>query len=104
MKTLEELQRWFGSEKRGCGPVRWNNPTGGFFVNVEVPFVVDNDALVRSAEKWGVIWTPMSYFYPGRSGGHRELRLAFSSLSEAKIEEGMGRFAAFVASESGRPI
>lgn len=101
-RTLDELRRRFENKADQWSTVRWNSPTGGFFVSLEVPFVVDDEALVRSAEQWGVIWTPMSYFYPGRKGGHRELRLAFSSLSEAEIEEGIGRLATFVASESER--
>jgi (S)-3,5-dihydroxyphenylglycine transaminase len=29
-----------------------------------VTFKADNAALARSAEDFGVIWTPMTYFYP----------------------------------------
>ena len=40
------------------------SPSGGFFLTMHVPFRADNAALARSAEDFGVIWTPMSYFYP----------------------------------------
>lgn len=82
--------------------VSWNRPSGGFFLVVRVPFETDDAALVRSTEKFGVIWTPMAYFYPG-GGGERALRLSVSYLSAAEIEEGVARLARFIRAEAGAP-
>jgi (S)-3,5-dihydroxyphenylglycine transaminase len=65
---------------------------------VDVPFPVDNAALVRSARQFGVIWTPMSYFYP-EGGGGNGIRLSISYLSEAEIVEGVTRLARFIDAE-----
>ncbi|MET9692976.1 aminotransferase class I/II-fold pyridoxal phosphate-dependent enzyme [Streptomyces sp. NPDC006514] len=97
--TLEQLDRQFtaaGLPERG---VTWNRPSGGFFLAVRVPFDVDNDVLLRSAKEFGVIWTPMAYFYPG-AGGERTIRLSFSYLSHPEIEEGIRRLAAFLCAET----
>ncbi|GAA4231074.1 hypothetical protein GCM10022254_27320 [Actinomadura meridiana] len=93
--TLRELERQFPP---GRLDVTWNAPAGGFFLTFNVPFRADNAALTRSAERFGVIWTPMSYFYPD-GGGERALRLSISYLSDEEITEGVARLARFVASE-----
>ncbi|QIS12780.1 hypothetical protein [Nocardia arthritidis] len=79
--------------------VAWNEPKGGFFLSLRVPFLADNAALSRSADRYGVIWTPMSYFYPG-GGGERTIRLAFSYLTPAEITDGVARLAEFVEAEA----
>ena len=79
--------------------VRWNEPDGGFFLTMRVPFRADNAALARSAEDFGVIWTPMSYFYP-HGGGEHSIRLSVSYLSEEDITEGITRLASFIEAES----
>jgi (S)-3,5-dihydroxyphenylglycine transaminase len=78
--------------------VRWNRPTGGFFLAVTVPFAADNAALVRSAEDHGVLWTPMSYFYPA-GGGENGIRLSVSYLTPEQIDEGVERLAGFITAE-----
>lgn len=100
--TLRELERNFPEGERSALGIRWNEPSGGFFLAVDMPFDTDNSALVRSAEEFGVIWTPMSYFYPGGGGG-RSLRLSVSYLSHQEIEEGIERLARFVKAQTGRP-
>jgi (S)-3,5-dihydroxyphenylglycine transaminase len=75
--------------------VSWNAPSGGFFVRMRLPVVVD-DALVEvSAREFGVLWTPMVHFYLGGVFSH-ELRLSCSYLTPAQIEEGAQRLGAFV--------
>ena len=66
--TLRQLERCFPADRRAALGVRWNTPDGGFFLTMRVPFRADNAALARSAEEFGVIWTPMSYFYPSGGG------------------------------------
>lgn len=82
-----------------CG-VRWNVPDGGFFVVVTVPFMADNEALVRCANQYRVLWTPMSYFYLD-GGGRHQLRLSCSYLSLGEIEEGIRRLGDFIVAQTG---
>jgi len=99
--TLRELERCFPASRRAELGVRWNRPDGGFFLTMQVGFPADNAALTRSAERFGVIWTPMSYFHPDGGGG-RSLRLSISYLTLPDITEGVARLARFVESETRR--
>jgi (S)-3,5-dihydroxyphenylglycine transaminase len=101
--TLRQLERCFPVDRRAALGVRWNTPDGGFFLTMRVPFRADNAALARSAEEFRVIWTPMSYFYPGgEGGGEYTIRLSVSYLSEGEITEGIIRLARFIEAEAGR--
>nr|ALK27904.1 putative hydroxyphenylglycine aminotransferase/hydroxymandelate oxidase fusion protein [Streptomyces sp. DSM 11171] len=100
--TLHNLDRHLPAARRADLGVRWNEPTGGFFLTVTVPFRADNEALARSAENFGVIWTPMNYFYP-QGGGHHGIRLSTSYLTPAEIEEGTARLARFIETECAQP-
>jgi (S)-3,5-dihydroxyphenylglycine transaminase len=83
-------------ERLGRAPgVRWNRPEGGFFLTVRLPFAFDDDCLQACARDYGVIVCPMSFFAlsPGRES---QVRLSFSYVTEAQIEEGIARFARFV--------
>ncbi|MEY9849485.1 (S)-3,5-dihydroxyphenylglycine transaminase [Streptacidiphilus sp. BW17] len=97
--TLEQLATHFPEVERAALGVRWNEPSGGFFLAVNVPFRADNAALERSAEEFGVIWTPMSYFNP-QGGGERSLRLSVSYLTHAQIADGIGRLARFIRAQA----
>jgi (S)-3,5-dihydroxyphenylglycine transaminase len=99
--TLRQLDRCFPVARRAALGVRWNQPSGGFFLTVRVPFTVDNAALARSAEDFSVIWTPMSYFYPC-GGGDDTIRLSISYLTETEITEGISRLARFIEAEANR--
>ena len=101
--TLRQLDLCFPATKRDALGVRWNEPDGGFFLTMRVPFHADNAALARSAEDFGVIWTPMSYFYP-QGGGDRSLRLSVSYLSEEDIANGINRLASFIEAEAKRKV
>jgi (S)-3,5-dihydroxyphenylglycine transaminase len=93
--TLQQLEECFPEDERAALGVKWNKPAGGFFLALSVPFRADNAALVRCAEEFGVIWTPMSYFYP-QGGGEHTLRLSVSYLTHEQIAEGIARLARFV--------
>jgi DNA-binding transcriptional MocR family regulator len=54
------------------------------------------ELLEVSARRYGVLWTPMSFFYPD-GGGETAIRLACSALGPADIREGVRRLAEFVA-------
>ncbi|MEV6648023.1 PLP-dependent aminotransferase family protein [Amycolatopsis sp. NPDC051371] len=80
----------------GSGPdVRWTVPSGGFFVVLEVPVAADEKLLELSAERYGVLWTPMSFFYT--DGGTNALRLSCSAVEPGRIGEGVTRLARLLA-------
>lgn len=104
-RTLDRLDECLPPARRAALGVRWNQPSGGFFLAVTVPFRADNAALARCADEFGVIWTPMSYFYPdGPTGpdgaGDHGIRLSISYLTHEEITEGIARLARFVEAES----
>ncbi len=100
--TLRQLDRCFPAERRAAVGVRWNEPDGGFFLTMRVPFTAGNAALERSAENFGVIWTPMSYFYP-HGGGDHSIRLSVSYLTQEEIVDGITRLAHFIDAEAKSP-
>ncbi|WP_426511620.1 PLP-dependent aminotransferase family protein [Dactylosporangium sp. McL0621] len=75
--------------------VRWNSPGGGFFVVCDVPVDASEELLEVSAREYGVLWTPMRFFYVGAGGTHA-LRLSCSALEPDRIEEGVRRLAALL--------
>jgi (S)-3,5-dihydroxyphenylglycine transaminase len=79
------------------GPrVGWNVPGGGFFAVLDVPGLrADEDLLEVSAREYGVLWTPMSFFYTHGGGAHA-IRLSCSWLEPAQIEEGVARLARLI--------
>nr|ACJ61003.1 TEG20 [uncultured soil bacterium] len=89
--TLGELTRRLGA----CPGVTWNTPTGGFFITVTVPFVVDDELLEHAARDHGVLFTPMHHFYGGKDG-FNQLRLSISLLTPELIEQGVSRLAELV--------
>jgi (S)-3,5-dihydroxyphenylglycine transaminase len=87
MRTLlAALEREFGGDRR----MSWNTPSGGFFAVLNVPFRADEALLEVSARDYGVLWTPMSFFY-GAGGGEKGIRLSCSALEPPRIEEGVRR-------------
>ncbi|WP_179079204.1 PLP-dependent aminotransferase family protein [Streptomyces rectiverticillatus] len=86
-----------GLEKRlgGVPGVSWNIPDGGFFVVLTVPFTADDALLQHSAVRHGVLWMPMSHFHTGEAARHR-MRLSFSWLTPARIDEGLDRLDALI--------
>ncbi|GIH19610.1 aminotransferase-like domain-containing protein [Rugosimonospora africana] len=88
---LDALDRYLPA---GLG-VRWNVPAGGFFAVLTVPAhgpAADVDLLETSARDYGVLWTPMGFFYPD-GGGSRALRVSCSALCPADLDEGVRRLA-----------
>lgn len=87
------LERAFAG--RLAGAVRWNRPQGGFFLTVDLPFEFTGECLEAAARDYGVVCCPMTFFAlsPGRE---RQVRLSFSYVTPAQIEDGVARFARFV--------
>jgi len=98
---LTGLEQHFPAERRRALGVDWNQPDGGFFLTVNVPFLADAKALERSARNFGVLWTPMGDFYPD-GGGDSQLRLSCSALSPEQITEGVSRLAAFITEQAAQ--
>jgi len=71
---------------------RFTPPTGGYFLWVDLPDTVDVDALFAAALERGVVFVKGTGFL--LDGGRHSLRLAFSGVSAAEIDEGVTRLAA----------
>ncbi len=94
--TLAALEEKIGKYRNTwSGGIRWTKPRGGFFIKITVPFEVDHDAVAEGAEKFGILFIPMRFFYL-KEGGEREIRLTFSNLSLEKISEGIGKLADYL--------
>jgi 2-aminoadipate transaminase len=76
--------------------VRWTRPEGGFFSWLTLPEGGDAVDLARRAVERGVGVVPGSPFYPDGRGGDN-VRLSFSTVDEALIDEGIERLAGLVA-------
>jgi 2-aminoadipate transaminase len=77
--------------------VRWTQPRGGFFTWLTLPDGGDGVDLASRAVERGVGLVPGSPFFPdGRGGGN--VRLAFSLVDEALIDDGIERLASLVMS------
>jgi (S)-3,5-dihydroxyphenylglycine transaminase len=98
---LDALERHLGPRGKSPYQVTWNMPQGGFFVRLQTPFIVDEAMLQLSAERHGVLWTPMANFMLGGAQS-RELRLSCSYLNRDQIEEGVRRLARFIEDANGR--
>ncbi|MCM4083117.1 aminotransferase-like domain-containing protein [Paractinoplanes hotanensis] len=96
-----ELTRLFPPADRERLGVSWNDPAGGFFIALTVPFPAGPEALARCAEEFGVLWTPMRYFHAD-TAGDRVIRLSISCLDRDQVITGAERLAAFVRDEDER--
>jgi 2-aminoadipate transaminase len=88
-RTLAALER--------CMPpaARWTRPQGGFFSWLTLPKGVDAADLARRAVERGVGIVPGPVFFPdGR--GRDNVRLSFSLVGEALIDDGIERLASLV--------
>jgi 2-aminoadipate transaminase len=75
--------------------VEWTTPQGGFFSWLTLPDGSDGDDLARRAADNGVAVVPGTLFFPDGRGG-ANVRLSFSMVDEAVIDEGVERLAALV--------
>jgi (S)-3,5-dihydroxyphenylglycine transaminase len=91
---LAALDRHVGPQAALLG-VSWNRPKGGFFVRMRLPVTADEALLTACGSQYGVLWTPMRNFYLG-DGGHFEIRLSCSYLTDEEIDEGVCRLARFL--------
>jgi 2-aminoadipate transaminase len=75
--------------------VEWTRAEGGFFSWLTLPGT-DGTALAASAAEAGVGITPGALFYSDGSGAEN-VRLSFSMVDEALIDDGVERLASLVA-------
>jgi 2-aminoadipate transaminase len=73
---------------------RWTTPQGGFFSWLTLP-ALDTTELARRAVEQSVGIVPGSLFFPDGRGAD-SVRLSFSLVDEAQIDEGIERLAALV--------
>jgi len=76
---------------------RWTSPQGGFFSWLTLPNGGDAADFARRAVERGVAVVPGSLFFPDGRGGDN-VRLSFSLVDEAVIDEGIERLASLVKS------
>ena len=93
---LDALDRYFPEPTRTDLGIRWNVPSGGFFAVLDVPLRADEKLLEISAREYGVLWTPMSFFYTDGGGSHA-IRLSCSYLEPAQIDDGVRRLSRLVS-------
>ena len=82
--------------------VSWTEPHGGFSLLLTLPIGLTATALLPAAVERGVAFTPgPAFFIDG--GGERTLRLAFSSVAAARIDEGVRRLAEAIKAARRQP-
>jgi DNA-binding transcriptional MocR family regulator len=77
--------------------VTWSHPEGGFFVWVTLPDGFAADKLLPSAAAGGVAFLPGAWFYPRGQEVRNSFRLNYSTLPEARIQEGVRRLGRVVS-------
>jgi DNA-binding transcriptional MocR family regulator len=81
--------------------VSWTRPEGGFYVWMTLPEGADSEALLRRAiEREKIAFVAGPPFFADAGRGRRHLRLSFSFLPAAQIEEGVRRIASAVAAST----
>jgi 2-aminoadipate transaminase len=89
-------------ERRMPPDVSWTRPRGGFFSWLTLPGI-DGAELARRAVEQGVAIVPGAPFFPD-SRGSDNVRLSFSKVDDARIDEGIERLAGLVAAMGGRRL
>jgi 2-aminoadipate transaminase len=84
-------ERMLAALERSMPPgASWTRPQGGFFSWLTLPDDCDAADLARQAVEQGVGIVPGTLFYPDGRGGDK-VRLSFSMVDEASIDEGIER-------------
>jgi (S)-3,5-dihydroxyphenylglycine transaminase len=95
---LAALDEHFPAPVRERLGVSWNRPSGGFFAVLDVAIPADVALLELSAERYGVLWTPMSFFYT--DGGTHAIRLSCSALEPERIADGVHRLSRLLTDQT----
>ncbi len=94
IRELEQATRKVLDEQGPQG-VRFSRPSGGLFLWVELPPHLDARELLRRSLERDVAFVPGGGFYP-KGNKENTLRLSYSSMPVARIEEGIRRLATAV--------
>ncbi|WP_024616545.1 aminotransferase-like domain-containing protein [Pseudomonas kilonensis] len=92
---LECLEREFPFKVGAQRAVSWNHPAGGFFINVQLPFVFGYSEMRECARLFKVIVFPTSLFSL-MNEATTQVRLSFSNATTSQITQAIGRFRAYV--------
>ena len=92
---LHALDIYFPSTEYWVKGIKWNRPSGGFFLTLTLPFDLTDDDLVDSATKYKVLWTPMKYFFL-EDGASKDIRLSYSYVTPEQIRLGIESLSKFV--------
>jgi (S)-3,5-dihydroxyphenylglycine transaminase len=95
-RNLQAMAEALQTRLGGLGDVvKWNRPSGGFFLTIDLPFEFKQEDVARCASEYQAIVMPLSFF--ALTADHdRSVRLAFSNLSPERIEVGINRFADYI--------
>ncbi len=88
-RMLAALARWMPEG------ARWTRPEGGFFSWLTLPVGADSVELARRAAERGVGIVPGTLFFTDGRGADT-VRLSFSMVGEAQIDEGVERLASLL--------
>ena len=92
-RMLAALERWMPEG------AHWTRPEGGFFSWLTLPDGADSVDVARRAAERGVAIVPGTLFFPdGR--GTDTVRLSFSMVGEAQIDDGIERVAALLTASA----
>lgn len=93
--TLNALEKYMPAS------VSWTRPQGGMFIWVTLPDGMDGaEVLGRAIQDARVAFVPGSAFFADRSG-RNTLRLSFSLMTDARINEGIKRLGALLSTMIG---
>jgi 2-aminoadipate transaminase len=93
----DKSERMLAALERHMPPdTHWTRPQGGFFSWLTLPDGGDAADLAARAVEVGVGIVPGTLFFPDGRGGDN-VRLSFSMVDEAQIDEGIERLASLVA-------
>jgi (S)-3,5-dihydroxyphenylglycine transaminase len=93
---IECLEREFALNVDSQRAVTWNHPTGGFFINLHLPFVFGESEMRQCARQFKVIVFPTSLFSLTNEAV-TQVRLSFSNATLSEITQAIARFKAYVA-------
>lgn len=89
------LEEHFPLNANGQRAVSWNDPEGGFFINVQLPISFGYSEMQECASQFKVIVFPTSFFSLVEAGVD-QVRLSFSSVTISDIHLAIGRLKAYV--------
>ncbi|WP_331375414.1 aminotransferase-like domain-containing protein [Sinorhizobium chiapasense] len=83
--------------------IRWNRPSGGFFLSFDLPFKFGAESVSECARRDDVIVMPTSFFALDNSQDCR-IRLAFSAVTPEQIRTSVTGLGRYVARRLGREL